>query len=67
MDDLEQLLAEWEEAEARAARIASEAKLMWLVLGAIYNMIRDDDVVRIVAGSETDKVISEIVNRVEGR
>lgn len=67
MDDLEQLLAEVEALKAREARIASEAKLMWLVLGAIYNMIRDDDVVRIVAGSETDKVISEIVNRVEGR
>lgn len=67
MDDLEQLLAEVEALKAREARIASEAGLMWLVLGAIYNMIRDDDVVRIVAGSETDKVISEIVNRVEER
>jgi len=52
--------------QARDALIANEAKLMWLVLGAIYNGVRDDGRCVIEAGSETDKVITEIVSRVEG-
>lgn len=52
--------------KAREALIANEAKLMWLVLGAIYNVVRDDGRCVIEAGSETDKVITEIVSRVEG-
>ena len=43
--------------QARDALIANEAKLMWLVLGAIYNGIRDDGRCVIEAGGETDKVI----------
>ena len=52
--------------QARDALIANEARLMWLVLGAIYNGVRDDGRCVIEAGSETDKVITEIVSRVEG-
>lgn len=66
MDELEQLLAEMEVQKARDALIANEARLMWLVLGAIYNVVRDDGRCVIEAGSETDKVITEIVSRVEG-
>jgi hypothetical protein len=66
MDELEQLLAEVEVQKAREALIANEARLMWLVLGAIYNGVRDDGRCVIEAGSETDKVITEIVSRVEG-
>jgi hypothetical protein len=66
MDELEQLLAEVEVQQARDALIANEARLMWLVLGAIYNGVRDDGRCVIEAGSETDKVITEIVSRVEG-
>lgn len=54
------------EVAARDALIANESRLMWLVLGAIYNTIRDDGRCVIEAGSETDKVITEIVSRVEG-
>lgn len=67
MDELNELLAEWEEAEARAARIASEAKLMWLVIGALYNGIVDDGRCVIEADGATADVLREIVNRVEGR
>jgi hypothetical protein len=59
-------MVEWEALKARDALIANEAGLMWLVLGAIYNGIRDDGRCVIVAGSETDEVITEIVSRVEG-
>ena len=52
--------------KARDALIANESRLMWLVLGAIYNVVRDDGRCVIEAGSETDKVITEIVSRVEG-
>jgi hypothetical protein len=66
MDVLDKLWAEYEVQKAREALIANEAKLMWLVLGAIYNGVRDDGRCVIEAGSETDKVITEIVSRVEG-
>ena len=67
MDDLEQLLAEVEALKAREARIASEAGLMWLVIGALYNGIVDDGRCVIEADGATADVIAEIVNRVEGR
>lgn len=78
MDDLEELIAEIDaemkakraalsETQAREARIADKANLMWLVVGALYNAVRDNDGARIVAGSPTDQVICEIVNYVEGR
>ncbi len=66
MEELESLLAEWSADQERDARKADQAKLMWHVISAIYNAVRDDDVVKIVAGSETDKVLCEIVNYVEG-
>lgn len=67
MDDLEQLLAEVEALKAREARIASEAGLMWLVIGALHNAIVDDGRCVIEADGATADVLREIVNRVEGR
>jgi hypothetical protein len=52
--------------KAREALIANEARLMWLVLGGIFNVVKMDGQCVIEAGSETDKVITEIVSRVEG-
>jgi len=66
MDELDGLMAEWEALKAREALIANESRLMWLVLGALYNVVRDNGRCVIEAGSETDKVITEIVSRVEG-
>jgi len=66
MDELDGLMAEWEALKAREALIANESRLMWLVLTAIYNVVRDNGRCVIEAGSETDKVITEIVSRVEG-
>ena len=63
---LDKLWAEFEAETARNALIANEAKLMWLVLGGIYNVVKMDGRCEIEAGSETDKVITEIVSRVEG-
>ena len=67
MDELNELLAEVKAAEARDARIASEAKLMWLVIGALHNAIVDDGRCVIEADGATADVLREIVNRVEGR
>jgi 3-hydroxyisobutyrate dehydrogenase-like beta-hydroxyacid dehydrogenase len=67
MDELEQLLAEMAEQEARDARKASEAKLMWHVISAIHNAVVDEGGCVIRAGGATADVIAEIVNRVEER
>lgn len=66
MEELESLLAEVRAEVARDERKKDQSRLMWHVISAIYNAVRDDDVVKIVAGSETDKVLCEIVNYVEG-
>ena len=66
MEEIEKRLAAYRAQQKRDESIRNEARLMYLVIGAVHNMIRDNDVCRIVAGSETDRVICEIVNRVEG-
>ena len=67
MDELNELLAEVEALKAREARIASEANLMWLVIGALHNAIVDDGRCVIEADGATADVLREIVNRVEGQ
>jgi len=67
MDELESLLAEVAEQEARDARKASEAKLMWHIIAAIHDHIASNGECVIRADSATSDVIAEIVNRVEGR
>jgi hypothetical protein len=67
MDELDGLLAEMAEQEARDARKASEAKLMWHVIAAIHDRLVESGECAIRAPSNMADVISEIVNRVEGR
>ena len=66
MDELDGLIAEVKAAEDRDARIASEAKLMWLVIGALHNGIVDNGRCVIEADGATADVLREIVSRVEG-
>lgn len=63
--DFEVLMDEWRDTQVRDARIVSEAKLMWLVIGAIHNVIADDGRCVIEADGATADVLREIVGRVE--
>jgi hypothetical protein len=67
MDELEGLLAEVAEQEARDARKASEAKLMWHIIAAIHDHLVDNGRCEIASPSNMADVIAEIVNRVEER
>jgi hypothetical protein len=51
----------------REGRKQDEADLMWLVLGAIHNVLADNGRCEIMSGTPTAHIIAEIVNRVEGR